>query len=59
MNHEIANVPVGFFLIDVLRDFDVKGVVILWLSRGSNTGDEKFKLGGSRPGARGVIPHRI
>jgi hypothetical protein len=29
MNHDNADVPVSFLLIDVLRDFDMKGVVTL------------------------------
>jgi hypothetical protein len=44
MNHENENVPVGLLLIDVLSDFDMKGVVILWLGRSSSPGDENFKL---------------
>ena len=44
MNHENENVPVGLLLIDILGDFDMKGVVILWLGRGSSPGDEKIKL---------------
>lgn len=44
MNRENEDVPVGLLLIDVLSDFDMKGVVILWLGCGSSPGDEKIKL---------------
>jgi hypothetical protein len=44
MNHENKDVPVGFLFIDVLCDFDMKGIVIVWLGRGGSSGDEKLKL---------------
>lgn len=43
-NHENEDVPVGFLFIDVLCDFDMKGIVIVWLCRGGNSGDKKLEL---------------
>ena len=45
--------------VDVLGDFDVEGIVVLWLSRGGGTSDEKLELGSPWPISRRVVPHGV
>lgn len=42
--HRSFSWTVGFLFIDVLCDLDMKGVVIVWLGRRGNSGDEKLEL---------------
>jgi hypothetical protein len=50
---------VSLLFVDVLGNFDVEGIVILWLSCGSGTSDEKFELGSPGPISRRVVPHGV
>ncbi len=54
-----GNIRVGLLLVDTLCDFDVKGIVVLWLRGSSGTSDEKLKLGCFLPISRGIVPHSV
>jgi hypothetical protein len=43
----------------MLSDFDVEGIVILWLSCSGGTCDEKLELRSPRPISRWVVPHSV
>jgi hypothetical protein len=43
----------------VLSDFDVEGIVILWLSCSGGTCDEELELRSPRPISRRVVPHSV
>jgi hypothetical protein len=45
---------VSLLLVDILCDFDVKGIVVLWLRGCSGTSDERLELRSSLPISRGV-----
>jgi hypothetical protein len=54
-----GEVPVGFLFIDVLGNFDMERIVVVWLSCGGSTSDEKLELGCSGPISRRVGPHCV
>jgi hypothetical protein len=54
-----GDVRVSLLAVDVLGDFDVEGIVVLWLSCGGGTSDEKLELGSPWPISRRVVPHGV
>jgi hypothetical protein len=53
------DVRVRLLAVDVLGNFDVEGIVILWLSCGSGASDEELELRSPRPISRWVVPHGV